>query len=464
MTLFARSLQFSTLLLLLAVVVGDAHGLITGEKGNRPVVDRSWPEGTLALANRKIRLGWWEGPPFGGGEYHFLYRGDTKAFADSLDKFSKINTPRKRLVIHDGKHDSFWLRGEKDASINWQFTVWSPENWHDLYNNPTSHFSSSHPNYRKPVAPPQLDVYLSESIDWSKIIVPKGITVIDRRLSSVGLDASAGAVVQGQIFDMQTSKPIVDAELVLKPRDEKKATQTIRSDSTGKFDLRKIPPATYQVSVNAKGYASRQIGHESIEKQTLVVYENIQLVKGTEISGTLKDDSGISIANASVRLRNPMGIDGRGYSLPSSLSTTTDDNGDFTFTGVPTGYTQFQCSAEGYHFSDLFTVHKVPGANPELKMNAAGTIRVVVLDDEGLPLQGDHIINIEPDGDPIGKWGGSAKVDIKAGENIFERVPPGRYLVEAHPNGGSVRFKKPSKWINLTSAKEIKVELQYPKE
>lgn len=453
------------LLLLLFVVPEPSHALITGDVGNRPVHDRAWPEGTLQLANLKIRLGWWEGPPFGGGEYHFLYRGDTKAFADSLDKFSKINTPEKVLVIHEGAQSSFWLRNEKDASVNWELTVWSPQNWHQLYNDPTSYFSADRPHFRQPVAPPKLDVYLTGSIDWSKITVPPGITIIDRRLSSVGLDASEGAVVQGQVFDMQTSKPIVDAELILEPRQDKTTgtltRKTIRSNQRGEFDLRKIPPATYQLLVQAEGYASRQLGHEAIGKQTLLTYKNIQLVKATSIAGRLLDNSGISIANAKVRMRNPMAIDGRGYSMPVLPTTTTDENGEFSFDAVPTGFTQFFCSAEGYHFSDLFSVHKVPGVSPELKMSAAGSIQVKVLDQDGLPLIGDHIISIEPEGDPIGKWGGSAKVDTKAGKNIFQRVPPGKYKVEAHPNGRSVLIVIPSKWIEVTSSKQVVVELQY---
>jgi len=52
--------------------------ILTGE-GNTPVTDAGWPAGTLVLANLKTRAGWWEGPPFGGGEWHFLYRGNTEA-------------------------------------------------------------------------------------------------------------------------------------------------------------------------------------------------------------------------------------------------------------------------------------------------------------------------------------------------------------------------------------------------
>ena len=44
-----------------------AFALIMTGTGNEPVSDAGWPAGALAVANLKSRVGWWEGPPFGGG-------------------------------------------------------------------------------------------------------------------------------------------------------------------------------------------------------------------------------------------------------------------------------------------------------------------------------------------------------------------------------------------------------------
>jgi hypothetical protein len=54
-----------------------AAALMMTGPGNDPVQDAGWPEGALAVANLDCRVGWWEGPPFGGGEWQFQYRGDT---------------------------------------------------------------------------------------------------------------------------------------------------------------------------------------------------------------------------------------------------------------------------------------------------------------------------------------------------------------------------------------------------
>jgi len=126
------------------LLVGTARGLITGMVGNTPVRDQQWPAGTLELANLPIRLGCWEGPPFGGGETHFLYRGDTAAFQQALDLLGKINAPDLRLVVNEGPEESFWLKTagktDVDPRVDWTFVVWTPRSWMQLYGNPNVTF------------------------------------------------------------------------------------------------------------------------------------------------------------------------------------------------------------------------------------------------------------------------------------------------------------------------------------
>src|SRR5688572_23474449 len=90
-----RPAAISTILaaLLSLVAVAPALGLIMVGKGNDPVKDNNWPAGSLDVANLKTRVAWMEGPPFGGGQHTFLYRGDTAAFQAVLDAFAKIKAP-----------------------------------------------------------------------------------------------------------------------------------------------------------------------------------------------------------------------------------------------------------------------------------------------------------------------------------------------------------------------------------
>jgi len=79
-----------------------ASALISIALGNDPVRDAGWPEGTLAVANLKCRVAWWEGPPYGGGERHFLYRGNTDTFIQALAAFADIRSPVIELAVHNG--------------------------------------------------------------------------------------------------------------------------------------------------------------------------------------------------------------------------------------------------------------------------------------------------------------------------------------------------------------------------
>src|SRR4051794_6820128 len=87
---------------LLLVLAGSLPAMILSGRGNDPVRDNNWPAGAIDVANLKTRLGWWEGPPFGGGEHHFCYRGDTAAFQQALAAFAAIRAPRLELIVQPG--------------------------------------------------------------------------------------------------------------------------------------------------------------------------------------------------------------------------------------------------------------------------------------------------------------------------------------------------------------------------
>jgi hypothetical protein len=99
----------------------------------------------LALANLQSRLGWWEGPPFGGGEWTFCYRGDTASFSQALAAFAAIRAPALDLVIQDGPETNGILGQQTD----WAFTVWIPASWNHLFNNPKSVFEADSGTFHK---------------------------------------------------------------------------------------------------------------------------------------------------------------------------------------------------------------------------------------------------------------------------------------------------------------------------
>src|SRR5436305_2104798 len=108
-----RSLASVLLIVLIAPSPGASALISVGS--NAPVSDQNWPAGALDLANLKTRVGWWEGPPFGGGEWCFQYRGDTAAFNEAFAAFARIKSPQLLLVIHEGPGDCQFLKDSGNA-------------------------------------------------------------------------------------------------------------------------------------------------------------------------------------------------------------------------------------------------------------------------------------------------------------------------------------------------------------
>src|SRR5262245_37207000 len=202
--------RITTGLLLTILAAPVAFDLITGGEGNKPIADPGWPAGAAALFNHPGRAAWWEGPPFGGGQWHAECRGDAKALNAVLADFARMDAKVKRVVVHDGTGYSFWLAPNHEpeklaaAKIDWVFMVWQPANWGRVRKLPAN-LNPTDPGDAGP--PSQIDVFTA-GIRWADVTVPKGIEVVDQRLEAHGFRADDGAVIEGKVTDLSTGQPI----------------------------------------------------------------------------------------------------------------------------------------------------------------------------------------------------------------------------------------------------------------
>ena len=448
-------LLFATLLTgALTTVALPASALIMTGEGNTPVSDAGWPEGALALANLKTRAGWWEGPPFGGGEWHFLYRGDNTAFGQALTNFAAIRTRILELVIHDGPApESPFLKDSK--TVNWEFTVCVPESWHRLYNNPQSVFSSRSPNFRKPVDSPRLDVYVGNGgLDWSKVSVPTNVHVIDNRVSVAG-SKPAASMIRVEAFDMANGKPVRGARVIVASMNQGPAGVTSKpalrandqnayptivegtTDETGQAEITNIPNGPHQVYMKAQGYAVRVLSYEQFNERTYKTFST-ELSKVATIRGLAVDGDGNPLAGVKVRADTLMGIDGRGYLLAAAPEAVTDAAGKFELDGLPTGYCQLWAQADGFSYGDVTSIYDVPATEVTLRLKRAGVIMVRVTDKQGKALSryenNELLVSVEPkEGSKVGSWGGGATVKDD-GSAEMKDVPPGEYRITSRPN------------------------------
>jgi hypothetical protein len=434
-------------LLLMLVFCGRAQALITGSTGHAPTFDRDWPAGSLELANARSRVGFWEGPPFGGGEFHFLCRGDAADFQETLDLFAKIRAPELRLVIREGSEESFWLKTGNgpatDAHVDWTFIVWTPRSWYSLYNNPNSSAwaDDSSNYYRTPVLPPTLAVNVAgpdgKGIDWAKIKVPAGVTVVDERATAAGYKRADGTVLRGDVYDMLTSKPLADAEITvgkLKAQEEYDVVASTRADASGHFELKHVPAGTFRISISAANHVTRVVGYEEFGANTLRQHV-VKLASPITAAGTVKDTLGHPLAGVKVRAASTMALDGCGYILPAKQIATTDAQGRFELAGLPEGYFQLFASDDSHQPVDALHVFGPPlngmpaKRYPDLTvtMTSTGSIKVKVVTADGRPVANVNV-SVRPAGMIVGSWGGSAMVRAD-GTFDFSRVPPGQYFL-----------------------------------
>src|SRR4051812_18937445 len=97
------------ILLAAAIPAQTTLALIVGNEGNKPIDDPGWPAGAGIVFNQPGRIAYWEGPPFGGGQWHSECRGNANLFNAALAKFANVDAKTKRLVVHDGVGQSVWL-------------------------------------------------------------------------------------------------------------------------------------------------------------------------------------------------------------------------------------------------------------------------------------------------------------------------------------------------------------------
>lgn len=447
-------------------LANPAYALITGGEGNTPLENRpQWPVGAVDVANMPSRIAWWEGPPFGGGEWHFEYRGDAAALNEALKRLAAIQGQKPRLVIHDGRAESFWLNPNRDPMkkqpMDWTFTVWEAANYERLFGSSASRFMSRSPQFGKPLPPAELTVYTGNGLDWSKVKVPDGVEVLDQRLTAHGYEPNDGAVIELSVHDLQTGAPLSGAELVIERRPAQKPNEPsevevtrAESNAEGLILLKSLPREALTLSIRKPGFVSRTIDYLDTEAILWKRYD-ATLAKGHRVTGSVVDETGNPVPKASVRLQEFLDPDGRPYGGLEALSARTDDQGQFTLENVPAGTARYTASAVDYITVGLGEVLVLSEKPVMLKVTASGKMKVTV---KGA--KGPFVVNVAPEGgEKVGSWGGSSQLGPD-GTCVFTDIPPGRYTVHSRPNPGGEADRTPDVTVAVKPRETAEVLLK----
>ncbi|WP_182867415.1 carboxypeptidase-like regulatory domain-containing protein [Stieleria mannarensis] len=420
---------------LCTAMASPANALITGGR-DEPINVKGLPEGALPLANLKTRIAWWEGPPFGGGQYHFEYSGTTADLQVAIDLFVQVDSPRKQLVVRSGVQNSFWLNvtdKTKPQPIDWQFVVWRPSNWQHLCD---AKMGLLPPGEEGQGPKTELVVYLSDRIEWDSLTIPRALSVVDERLESNGLTADQGAALQGRVRDAD-GRPIAAATITI-GKDADRITAT--NDAEGAFLATGIPEGTHQVVVTAPGFASKDKYYHSF-KETTFKKLDVTLAKAAEVRVCAVDRQGKPIPDVVIRVSNSIDRSGNVYRVAGEHEYKTDSAGEFVVTDVPHGKLKFISRTRGYFYNSVLNEHDTGESPIVLKLLATGTVKVSVVSADGQAVTSKYIVEIEQadagrgDESKRGSWGGSANINAD-GTYTFTNIPPGDYLVTGKPNPG----------------------------
>ena len=340
-----------TTLLLLFTFSSLAFALITGGK-DEPKEVRGLPNGSLPLANLKTRIAWWEGPPFGGGQYHFEYSGRTVDLQEAIDLFANVDSKRKQVVVRAGEQTSFWLGlvdKEKKHAVDWQFVVWIPENWRRLS------------DARAGLLPPGeegdspmtvLNIFVTDRIEWKSLRIPKNLKVVDERLEANGIVADQGAALRGTVIDSE-GNPIEGAAVSV-GKEANRRTGT--SDDEGQFLITQIPEGNHQIVVAADGFASKDVYYHSFTTSTYRQLE-VGLARAANTTVRVVDQHANPLPGVEIRVTNCRDRQGNHYRVAGTHQYKSDDNGEFVLSDVPEGRIKFMSRTREYYYNSVLNEH-----------------------------------------------------------------------------------------------------------
>ena len=330
--------------------------MITGGAGNKPITDPGWPTGAAAIFNHPGRVAWWEGPPFGGGQWHAECRGDAKALNAVLADFARMDVKTKRVVVHDGTGHSFWLAPNREpeklaaAKIDWVFMVWQPASWEHLRKLP----ADLNPTEPGDTAPALADRRLHRRHrlgrrdrpggDRGRRPAPGGPRVHGRRRRR---DRGQGHRPVDQAADRRD-----DAAQRVEPQEKGGYLYPVvaeaKADAQGHWVLRKAPAGWVRVVVEADGFVPRVAGYARFDEQPRWQSYDCGLARSAPVSGRVTDEDGKPLADVDVRLDNVQPASGGRYESPLEYTFKTDAEGRFRAEQVPVGKATIWVHKPGY--------------------------------------------------------------------------------------------------------------------
>jgi protocatechuate 3,4-dioxygenase beta subunit len=240
-----------------------------------------------------------------------------------------------------------------------------------------------------------------------------------------------GGVIEGVVRDEQSREPVAGATVEAR-RDQPamalgdRALVHAVTSADGRFRVAGLRPGNYNLGAHAGPKMSRAPTTLGIGVAEQVSDVEILITKGPSVRGTVVDDKGAAVADASVSIYGE-GMRGR------SQRYSSDARGAFAIEGLQAGEYQVTASTETH----------IPGPSVPVKVETTDVTGIVVTVRAGIALKGHveprQICEVTPDTDGDGPMMSMLAAPVTTGADgafTFPRMEPIAYVLEARCPGG----------------------------
>ncbi len=209
----------------------------------------------------------------------------------------------------------------------------------------------------------------------------EGTTSLDVRI-----DMGSGTL-RGRAVDAE-GKPVSGAWAYVESVEEGdeiwtsiKAQMSVNQDGT--FEAGGLSAGTYRVRVNSPGHAQYLSDPLLLQENESRDLGDLKLPQGTTLSGTVKDDAGVPVEDATVSLKDANGRPVFTFSL-----STSGSDGKYYLQGMEPGSYTVRFEAAGYGPDEKAVTLDTQGATVDGTLTRGGAVDILVEDESGHPVQG----------------------------------------------------------------------------